>query len=155
MQLQSKFHVSAAQYDSLANKTARFEMRNLVLSFCFLTECFVDSQETFPETIPQQETTSFYTTESPKKTTLGDQITTENYTDLSTVYAENNETMETTSSLEQFSTIENTQTLTSISSDGPGDLNFTVVYPNEDDTNCFENFISSWQGIGTGSPEVI
>lgn len=130
-------------------------MRNLVLSFCFLTECFGDSQETFPETIPRQETTSFYTTESPENTTLGEQITTENYTDLSTVYAENNETMETTSSLDQFSTIKNNQNFTSISSDGPGDLNYTDVYPNEDDTNCFENFISSWQGIGTGSREDI
>ena len=129
-------------------KTARFEMRNLVLSFCFLTECFGDFQET-------TNSTSFYTTESPELTTLGGQITTENYTDLSTVFAENNETMETTSSVDQFSTIENNQTFTSISSTGPGDLNFTDIYPNEDDTNCFENFISSWQGIGTGSREVI
>merc|ERR1712037_830855 len=61
-------------------------------------------------------------------------------------------TIQTTVSLDQFSTIENNQTFTSISSEGPGKLNFTdvyvsTVYPNEEDTNCFERFITSWQGI--------
>ena len=97
-------------------------------------------------------TSSFETTASPEQTTLVEQMTSE-IMDLST---EDIGTIQTTVSLDQFSTIENNQTFTSISSEGPGKLNFTdvyvsTVYPNEEDTNCFERFITSWQGIGMGS----
>ena len=112
-------------------------MRNLILSLAFLTECFGDSQ-----LYPQQETFSFDTTASPEQTTIGEQIITENYTDLSTANTEDIET--TTGSLDEFMTTENNQNFTLMSSEGPGQLNFTDIYPNEDDTNCFEIFISSW-----------
>jgi len=123
-------------------------MRNLILSLAFLTKCFGDSQ-----LYPQQETFSFDTTASPEQTTIGEQIITENYTDLSTANTEDIET--TTGSLDEFKTTENNQNFTLMSSEGPGQLNFTDIYPNEDDTNCFEIFISSWQGIDKGLRKVI